>query len=251
MKRSKDLDLSLHCVVGLSDEYKHGFEDPKHCHEHDQLLYACNGVMSIVANDTAIVLPPQRALWIPAGVHHAVTCRGPVSLRTLYIKPEIAPRESSCHVLEVGQLLRALILEVSANQAAPELTTRDERLRDLLLIEIEQAPKIPHMSPMPTDARLIRVCDLLVRNPSDKRTIDEFAQIAGMSRRNFTRHFKQETGMSLNMWRQQIRLQEALSLLLSGAPVNIAANKVGYESVSAFISIFQRTFGISPGRYEI
>ena len=249
IKRSIDLDYSRGPVVGLSDEYVDGFEDPKHAHDRIQLLYACTGVMSVIADNTAIVLPPQRALWIPAGVEHSVSCRGPVSLRTLYIEPYAAPRDPVCHVVEVSSFLRALILEISQLDQTRGLKNRDRAVMDLILMELSTAPKIPHMAPLPDDPKLLRVCDLIVKVPADRRSLDDLARIAGMSRRSFTRRFKQETGMSLSLWRQQIRLQEALSMLLTGTPVNIAARNVGYESTSAFTEIFYRTFGVSPGRY--
>ncbi|MEL7044446.1 MAG: AraC family transcriptional regulator [Pseudomonadota bacterium] len=38
--------------------------------------------------------------------------------------------------------------------------------------------------------------------------------------------------------------------MLTGVPVSsIAASRVGYDSTSAFASVFHRTFGVSPGRY--
>lgn len=247
MKRSKDLDFTRSSVVGLADEYEDGFEDPMHTHEQVQLLFACTGVMSVIAKQTAFVLPPQRALWIPAGTEHAVSCRGPVSLRTVYIEPGAGNRESSCHVFEVRPFLRALILELSELAMDAE---RDQKIADLFLIEVARATTIPCMTPLPNDPKLMRVCNLIVKAPADKRTIDEFAHIAGMSRRSFTRHFRRETGMSLSLWRQQVRLQEALSLLLTGTPVSVAANQVGYDSPSAFVHTFSRTFGAPPGRYS-
>ncbi len=249
MKTTLGLSFRNSRVVGLADEYEDGFRDPSHSHDYIQLLFACTGVMSVVADDIAIVLPPQRALWIPAGVKHQVSCRGPVSLRTLYIDAECAPREPQCHVVEVSRFLGSLILEITDIEQPLEDNYRDKKLIELLLHELMTAPKIPHMAPMPVDPKLLRVCNQIVKAPSDSRTIDDFAQIAGMSRRSFTRHFKDETGMSLNIWRQQIRLQEALSLLFAGHSVNSAANIVGYESVSAFCSVFSRTFGVSPGKY--
>ncbi|MBB1489553.1 AraC family transcriptional regulator [Oceanospirillum sediminis] len=249
MKKAKHPDFEHSPVFGLSDEYSGGLEYPMHTHECVQLLYASIGVMSVVADDTAIVLPPQRALWIPAGVLHNISCRGPVSLRTLYIDTDVAQREQVAHVVEVGHFLRALIIEITEMDRSRAPSDRDQKVIDLLLLELSAAPKIPHMAPMPGDPRLLRVCNMLVRTPADRRGVDELAQIAGMSRRSFTRRFKEETGMSLSIWRQQIRLQEALSLLLAGTPVNVAANKVGYESASAFCSVFYRTFGVSPGKY--
>ncbi|MEM9314852.1 MAG: AraC family ligand binding domain-containing protein, partial [Pseudomonadota bacterium] len=162
MKRSKDLDFTFGTVVGLADEYHDGFEDPRHSHERVQLLFACTGVMSVIATNTAIVLPPQRALWIPAGVEHAVSCRGPVSLRTVYIDPDAASRESTCHVFEVRPFLRALILEITESNAEPADTARNQKVSELFLMELASAQTVPCMTPLPHDAKLLRVCNLIV-----------------------------------------------------------------------------------------
>ena len=58
-----------------------------------------------------------------------------------------------------------------------------------------------------------------------------------------------ETGMTLGRWRQQLRLVEALRRLAAGQAVTSVALDVGYESPSAFVSVFRRTFGTTPGRY--
>ena len=78
-------DLSDLPVYGLQDEYTPGFVDAEHCHGRAQLLYASSGVMSVVAGGASFVIPPLRAIWIPSGTLHEVSCRSAVSLRTLYI----------------------------------------------------------------------------------------------------------------------------------------------------------------------
>jgi len=70
-----------------------------------------------------------------------------------------------------------------------------------------------------------------------------------MSRRSFTRLFRQETGTSFGDWRRQMRLVEALSLMESGQSITATAYDVGYSSPSAFSAAFHRTFGISPSQY--
>jgi methylphosphotriester-DNA--protein-cysteine methyltransferase len=52
--------------------------------------------------------------------------------------------------------------------------------------------------------------------PNSRDTIDDWAVAVHMSRRAFTRLFRQETGMSLSAWRQQAIVVVALSRLLSG-----------------------------------
>ena len=72
-----------------------------------------------------------------------------------------------------------------------------------------------------------------------------------MGRRTFTRAFKQETGMGLAVWRQQVRLMEALSRLASGESVTQVAFEVGYDSPSGFSAMFRRAFGVPPSQYLI
>ena len=249
MKRTFDIDLASRLVVGLADEYPAGFRDPAHTHDRIQLLYACSGVMSVVTDTATYVVPPQRAVWIPHGVRHEVSCRGPVSLRSLYIDPAYEREDPECHIVEVGQLLRSLIIEAVQFGTDYDLAGREGEIVRLLLQELLASPKIPYAAPMPTDARLVRVCREILMDPSDQRDLNDCADLAGRSRRSFTRAFKRETGMGLAVWRQQVRLLEALSRLSTGAAVTTVAMDVGYESASAFCSMFQRAFGVPPSRY--
>lgn len=236
-------------VVGLADEYPSGFVDSQHSHNMIQLLYASSGVMSVVTDEESYIIPPQRAVWIPEGVVHEVSCRGAVSLRTLYIDAAHQRDDRDCHIIEVSPFLQALIVEVTQFSSETPPDEREKMIVNILLKEITSAPKIPYSAPMPTDPRLIRVCRSIIEDPSSRDDIDTFAKIACMSRRSLTRAFKKETGMGVAVWRQQIRLLEALSLLSTGASVTSAAMDVGYESASAFSTMFQRSFGVSPSKY--
>jgi transcriptional regulator GlxA family with amidase domain len=80
-------------------------------------------------------------------------------------------------------------------------------------------PTAPLYMRMPADERLLRVCRALVAAPDDVRDLDEWAALANMSRRMFTRTFRNETGLSFSDWRQQARIFEALALLATGKSV--------------------------------
>ena len=251
MKHFTD-DLSGTPVIGLEDEYPAGFVDPLHMHRRSQLLYASSGVMSATTATANFVIPPQRALWVPAGVAHEVSCRGPVSLRTLYFDDELAGVSGwPCRVLEVSDFLKALIIEMARIGSGSGTDERRTRIADLLIAELRVMPGAPYHAPMPKDRRLVRVCRELIADPADQRDLDELARVAGMSRRTFTRLFRAETGAGLAVWRQQIRLMEALSMLTSGKPITSVAYDVGYESPSAFTAMFHRAFGVPPRRYQL
>ena len=66
MKHSVDVLTAGRPVMALQDEYPAGFVDPMHSHDHIQILYASAGVMSVRTPETSFVIPPQRAVWLPA-----------------------------------------------------------------------------------------------------------------------------------------------------------------------------------------
>jgi AraC-like DNA-binding protein len=184
---------------------------------------------------------------------HEVIFRGDVSFRTLYVEPLAVtqPLPLRCKVIEVSELLRTLILEAMLvpTPTEYELGGRDERLMLLILDEIVRLPTAPLYMRMPSDERLLRVCRVLVAAPDDARDVDEWAALAHMSRRTFTRTFRSETGLSFSDWRQQARIFEALALLATGRSVTATALEVGYGSVSAFTAMFRRSFGVAPTAY--
>ena len=250
MKRSHDLPLTIRPVVGMGDLYPAAYVDAFHSHERSQLSYALSGVMSVVTDDTTFVLPPNRAIWIPAGMRHQVSCRGPVALNILYVDPALERQANHCRVFDVSPLVRALIQEILTFDHAYDEAGREGRIVALLLEEIGRMPDIALSAPTPADRRLRRVCDMIIADPADQRDLDDYAGIAGMGRRTFTRAFRQQTGMGFAMWRQQVRLMAAISLLGEGQSITNIAYDVGYESASSFTAMFHRVLGVPPSHYQ-
>lgn len=62
------------------------------------------------------------------------------------------------------------------------------------------------------------------------------------------RAFEAETKMTLGEWRQRASCLHAI-LLAGDASVTRAAIETGYRSTSAFISMFRRVLGTTPGDY--
>lgn len=213
-------------------------------------MYATTGIILLSTGDTSYVTPPQRAIWVPAGVQHEVRCRGRVQIRTLYVASDAArglPTE--CKVIVVSDLLRELVLEAGNLPVEYPLGGRDERVMTLILDEICRAPRIPLSVPMPANGPLKRVCQQILVDSSRPETVDQWAQAAAMGRRTFTRTFRRETGLSFATWRRNARLIDALSRLAEGHPITETALDVGYNSPSAFTAMFHRAFGMSPTEF--
>lgn len=249
MKRSEDLPLTIRPVVGMNDAYPAGFVDAFHSHDRAQLCYAIEGTLSVTTDNSTFVLPANRAFWVPAGVRHQVSCRGAARINVLYVDPTLGDQFPECRVFDVSPLVQALIGEVLTFEHAYDEKGREGRIADLLLEEITRMPAVPLSAPMPHDRRLRRVCDLVIAEPAHQGDLDELASIAGMGRRTFTRSFRHETGMAFAMWRQQVRLMAALSMLGEGKPVTTIAYDVGYESPSSFTAMFHRILGVPPSHY--
>jgi AraC-like DNA-binding protein len=238
-------------VRSLAYDYPSGHRIPPHRHAEHQLVYATGGVMIVHTPEGSWVVPPHRGVWVPAGVEHAIEISGPVAMRTLYILPGVARSlvdRDACGVLAVPGLLRELILHVVTLGGLDRRVAAEGRLLAVLLDLLELRSSASLCLPEPRDPRAVRIAALLLRDPSGREPLSRVLP-RGASRRTIERLFRAETGMSLGRWRQQRRLVHALKLLASGAAVTSVAFDVGYDSPSAFVAAFRRTFGTTPGRY--
>lgn len=224
---------------------------PTHTHDWDQLTYATSGVLRVATADASWVVPPHRAVWVPAGIAHSEQMFAPVSVRTLYFAPRIAktlPRE--CRTLNISSLLRELILHVSRLGALDRRTPSHARLIGVLLDQMTAVSDVPLQLPLPRDARALRVASLLQAQPGSNATVAMLARKAGASRRTIERLFTQETSMAVAEWRRRLRLLHAVRLLAEGEPVTTVAMEIGYSSVSAFIAVFKKAFGATPTHFR-
>lgn len=239
-------------VIATGNSYPDHFVLPAHLHKRGQLLYASTGVVTVITRVGSWVVPPRRALWIPAGVAHEVHMNGIVSTHSAYVRADAAAAANlpaQCRVISVSPLLHALLLEAADLPADYIVDGRDGRVMALLLDEIAAMPTLGLNTPLPRHPRLARLCRALIQNPSLETDIDAMAHDAGMSRRSFTRLFRQQTGMSFGAWRQQACLLGALTRLDRGEPVTQVALDLGYSSSSAFTAAFRRALGAAPTRY--
>lgn len=82
-------------------------------------------------------------------------------------------------------------------------------------------------------------------------TLDGLAHRALMSRRTFTRRFRQATGTTVGQWLQGQRLALAQRLLESSdRPVEAVAADAGFGSAVSLRQGFREAFGISPSAYR-
>jgi AraC-like DNA-binding protein len=220
-----------------------------HQHARGQLLGAQRGLLSVQAAQRHWVVPATHAVWIPPDCRHALRSHGPFDGWSLYVEPQACAGLPSmpCVIATSSLLLEAIRRAATWEQGLPGVP--QQRIAQVILDEIAVLPQEPFGLPLPRDLRLLRIAQALADSPSDNRRLEQWAQWAGISARTLARRFVAETGFTFSQWRQRARLLRALEMLAAEQPVTRVALDLGYENVSAFIAMFRRTFGTTPGRY--
>lgn len=231
--------------------YRGGTVIQPHKHDWHQLLYACAGAMSVHAERQSWMIPPGKAVFLPANCAHTIRMWGSVAMRSLIFATRLAKpalNAMECQVLSVTPLLRELILRVVDTPALDVRLASHRRLLGVLLDEMQAAPVMPLALPLPIDARSLAVARQVLAEPAGATTLDKLARKHGVGRRTVERRFCSETGFTFGVWRQKVRLLHSIRLLSDGQSVTDAALDAGYTSVSAFIAAFKQTFGCTPGK---
>lgn len=245
--RSADL-LQDRAIVPFHGRQAKGYYDPPHSHDRAQFSYRIQGYSVVQADGRRIFLPPGRGVWIPAGIEHEVTCRGPAAYNAFYVDPAATPQPKEVRVIAISPLLHA-VTEALLEEAESTSTARRQRLSDIALDEIFRARDVGALAPvMPRSPRLRALCDRLYKDPASPLDLDAWAALAGMSRRTFTRAFREEAGLSPGEWHHQLRMHHVDGFLEQGVPLQEIAFRLGYASAASLTRAYVRAFGSPPPR---
>jgi AraC-like DNA-binding protein len=234
-------------VTTLSYCYQAKYRVPRHFHEFAQVLYAVSGAMTVTTDMGMWVIPPERAVWIPAGVEHSIFMHSMVWMKSVYLRPRLVrSMPHQCTVLNIAPLLRELLIRACEFPVLSLRSRKDASLIAMLLQEVEAATHLPLQLTLPTDTRALRVAQALITDP---RQLQAASDASGASRRTLERIFARETGISFGQWRQQLILVRAVRLLGEGMKVTAVAEECGYASPSAFVAMFRKRLGVTPAQY--
>jgi AraC-like DNA-binding protein len=247
-KRRTPADEPFLIVRSLASSSEAGARTGRHVHDWHQLIYASSGVLTVWTERGSWITPPQRAIFVPAGIAHEIAFAARSALRTLYLRPEWSGAlPADCAVITVSPLLRELILRATRDGMLDRREAVDVALAGLIVDEFRQARVPPFELPQPESQPLRRAAALIAGGGAPGT--EGLARGAGMSKRALERRFRAETGMSPGHWRRQRALLAAIEGLAGGAPIKQVAADAGYATPSAFTAAFRRQFGVTPGRY--
>lgn len=250
-QRYLDYERSDRALAAMPKDYQPGDRVPPHHHSRAQIVFAAAGVMEITSGQQSWVIPPQRALWVPAGAVHSMRAHGAVSLRTLYVRSDVVPIDAptTCRAIQVSALLRELLVRAASIRMDYDDNGAEGRIMRVILDELHWHNQQPLLLTTPSSRRLVTVCNALRNDPADTRTLNDWAVQLNCTTRTIARDFYQETGSTFLNWRHQVRLLVALRLLHEGESVLSTGQIVGYETASAFTAMFKRLMGCTPTEY--
>jgi AraC-like DNA-binding protein len=255
-KRSKDheyLQTVPRPVSAMAKSYPAGYAGYMHRHARAQLLYAVSGTMKLTHDLGCWIIPPKRAAWLPAGHLHQTSSIGPLDMRTLYIREDAcpAPAPASARMLGVSSLLHELILRAVRMPVEYDLNGQDARILTALLGEIDWTQIDPVDLPALQDDRLQRMEGILLREPSNRTTLEDWASHLAISPRTLTRMLYRETGLSFQAWKDHVRTFAAIPMLADGVPLAEIADALGFETAWSFTAMFKRVTGKAPSQYAM
>lgn len=238
---------SSRAIAVKSSTYSRGHHIKPHWHGRAQFVFAVEGTMAVRTPRRAWIVPPSRALWVPSHIVHEVQMHGVVEMRSLYVNANAAAgMPGSCVVLNVTPLLRELVVRAVALPADYDEDGDDGLLMRVLMAEIRRLPQCALDLPLPESADLTQLCERILADLSTRRPSSVQASAMNTSTRTLYRRFLKETGITFARWKQQARLLEAIRRLAEGTAVTTVALDLGYESASAFSTMFRRSLGIAP-----
>ncbi|MCA6112675.1 helix-turn-helix domain-containing protein [Bradyrhizobium sp. CNPSo 4026] len=208
------------------------------------------GVVTVRTGGRPFVIAGKKGVWVPEGTPHEVVASTEVKLRNLQVSRELGPDlPTSVCPITVSPLFSELLHSAVQGRQWFASGSREAKVLDLLVLEFMPADDVVFNVPEPRDTRLRRICAELQKNPSDNKSLAEWADTAGGCTRTLERLFKKETGLTFAQWRRQVRIQDAIVRLHLGQSVTSVAYDAGYENTSSFIEMFRRVTGRTPGQF--
>lgn len=224
-------------------------EVPTHRHRKGQLVLALHGAVTCTAANSLWIVPPNCGVWIPGGIDHSNTATANARLSYLFVEPNVGNLPTECCILSVTPLVKELIGRLSEYGDLYDPDGHPGRLAKVLLDELSSMPREQLKLTVSNHPKVTMLARSLAADPGDRSKLGDWARKLALSERSLARLIDHETGLSFGRWRQQLQLLIALRELAAGSSVQGVSQLLGYESVTAFITMFKKSLGQTPAKY--
>lgn len=241
--------LETDAYLWYDQDWKH--DSYSHTHQRYQLTYVEQGYQYFHLANTTYLVPQNHVIWIPSNLEHRISSEAKtVHLRVVMFKTvPTAEFYQQPHVFSAPAVLKEMLLYASKwNQLLEQEEEQTIFLQAILssLPNFCKENKALHI-PVPTNLRLLAICDYINKNYHADFQIEEFATLANLSIRSLQRLFKKETGITLQKYVQLIRILKSIELLdTKQYTLSQIAYKIGYKSLTAFTASYFAIMKVKP-----
>ncbi|WP_434279211.1 AraC family transcriptional regulator [Acinetobacter sp. CE-15] len=239
-------------ISAMPKEFPKGFYNAPHQHERVQLVYGITGIMELYANGQIWILSPKTALLIPENTEHSMLAITNISLRTLYIKPEIlnSVEDGYIKLIKVDNFLKELIERSTLIPVDYVENSIDGKIMDIIMHELKFAEEIFYSIPSPTVINLIKVESMIMQdNLLLKKKVDYWSKLFCMSTKTLNRLILKDLGVTFNTWRQYLSVKISLIQMSDNKSLTNIAYGLGYQSPSNFCRMFKNITGQNPSLF--
>jgi AraC-like DNA-binding protein len=224
-----------------------------HRHDLHEVVYAFEGVAEVETERFRYLLPPQRAMWIPAGLEHCTTLNRVRSVAVLFDPKMIRGTGTHARVVGVAPVLREMMIHatrwpISRPHSDPAADAFFEALAGVTREAIEEEAPLC----LPNSADPV-VQAIMAATQADLAgiTSERVCAAVGISQRTLRRRFRTATRMPWQEYLLASRMLRAMSLLTERRRSVLEVSiEVGFESASAFSRSFARFAGETPSAYR-
>lgn len=256
MKRGQDIAVKFPGLF-LVHHNKPALKVAKHAHDERHLIIPLRGEVRVLCGDDVYAVAPGRTLHLPPGAEHEFVATNDkegerlIALIDNKVWKKVAGTKGDIALLPTNQLAKELLFYLLLN---PKTRFTKQLVETFLMALAEQLDFASQHGSGETsaligrlrDPRLQKAAQKLEKDFREEVSIPTLAREAGLSPRNLTRLFMQETGVGPKELLIRLRLEEARGLLKDGRSVTETAYDVGYGSLSRFIQSYRAKFGRLP-----
>lgn len=223
---------------------------PPHFHAHYVIGCLRKGERRIAIGDKTHMIAPGQVVIIPPGATHACAHRpGSPDVWSCVHLPPFHPyaQERLGRAAQITNSDEIYELLVSLDA---QIQQKGGRWRQCLRRLIESCSHAKADRPTerehPDKGAIANLCDYLLARPDASLSLGEMSKIAGLNKFRLVRSFRQIMNITPARYLENLRLNHARNLLLSGEKVCIAALDSGFCDQSHFDHRFKRNMGFSP-----
>ena len=243
-------DLYENRLISLRSNEK-TYEEKSEYHKHykGQLIMPTKGTVTSTIENLVWLSYPGVAIWIPSEVYHSNLIATNSEICMVFIDPSISTMPKEVCTLSISPLIRELIIYLSSQPLNDFFEKKNYKAIDLLADQLSQMKKEFYNFPLTANNTLRNIASEWISNPSNRKSIREWANKYAMSEKTLTRLVKKHTGLTFDQWKKKFYVVLTIQKLNQGIPIQTISQDLGYESVSSFTTFFKKIFKCSPKRY--